>query len=93
MFRSGREQVEYFDVETGFQLGSEASRATPQGIVPTVNIMRNYQPFGNLLQATTFVQRAMGFEQVVTITSCEYDEVPPEVFVLPPSVSALLPPR
>lgn len=93
VFRTGREQIEYFDVETGLQIGSEASRATPQGIVPTVNVLRNYQKFGSLLQATTFVQRAMGFEQVVTLTSCEYDRVPDTTFDLPPAISALLPPR
>jgi len=91
-FRTGSEQIEYFDAETGFQIGAEAERATPQGIVPTVNILRNYQPFGEVLQATTFVQRALGFEQVVTITSCTYDQVPDETFARPPAVSALLPP-
>lgn len=90
VFRAGHEQIEYFDQETGLQIGSESSRATPQGIVPTVNILRNYQKFGNLLQATTFVQRAMGFEQVVTLTSCEYDQVPTSIFELPPPISALL---
>jgi hypothetical protein len=93
VFRTGREQIEYFDVETGLQIGSETSRATPQGIVPTVNVLRNYQKFGSLLQATTFVQRAMGFEQVVTLTSCEYDQVPDATFDLPPAIAALLPPR
>lgn len=90
-FLSGREQFDLFDTETGLQLGSEASRATPQGIVPTVNVLRNYQRFGAVLQPTTFVQRAMGFEQVVTLTSCEYDQVPDATFVLPPSVAALIP--
>jgi hypothetical protein len=93
VFRTGREQTEYFDVETGLLIGSEASRATPQGIVPTVNILRDYQRFGPLLQATIFVQRAMGFEQVVTLTSCEYDRVPDTTFDPPPSIMALLPPR
>jgi|SRR5690606_17111424 len=91
-FNSGNEQIEYFDAETGLQIGSEASRATPQGIVPTVNVLRDYRKFGNLLQATTFIQRAMGFEQVVTLTSCEYDVVPESAFALPPAVAALLPP-
>lgn len=91
VFHTGREQFEYFDVESGLQIGTEAARATPQGIVPTVNILRNYQKFGDLLQATTFIQRAMGFEQVVTLTSCEYDQVPPSAFDLPPAVVALLP--
>lgn len=93
VFRTGREQTEYFDVESGLLIGSEASRATPQGIVPTVNVLRNYQRFGSLLQATTFVQRAMGFEQVVTLTSCEYDRVADATFDPPPSVMALLGPR
>lgn len=93
VFRTGREQIEFFDVDTGFQIGSEALRATPQGIVPTVNVLRNYQRFGSLMQATVFVQRAMGFEQVVTLTSCEYDQVPDTAFDLPPAISALLPPR
>lgn len=91
VFHTGREQFEYFDVESGLQIGTEASRATPQGIVPTVNILRDYQKFGDLLQATTFIQRALGFEQVVTLTSCEYDQVPASAFEPPPAVTALLP--
>jgi hypothetical protein len=90
-FHAGPEQHEYFDVETGLQIGAEANRATPQGIVPTVTILRDYRRFGTLLQATTFVQRAMGFEQVVTLTSCEYDTVADSVFEMPADVAALAP--
>ena len=90
-FHSGPDQLEYFDVETGLQIGAEANRATPQGIVPTVTVLRDYRKFGTLLQATTFVQRAMGFEQVVTLTSCEYNAVPDSVFEMPPAVVALIP--
>jgi hypothetical protein len=91
VFQTGREQFEYYDAETGLQIGSEATRATPQGLVPTVNILRDYRQFGPLLQATTFVQRALGFEQVVTLTSWEYDRVASSAFTLPPEVAALLP--
>jgi hypothetical protein len=90
VFRSGNDQIEYFDVETGLQIGSEASRTTPQGVIPTVNVYRNYKRFGPVLQATTFVQRALGFEQVVTISSCEYDTVPTTAFEPPAQVKALL---
>lgn len=90
-FRSGREQIEYFDVATGLQVGSETTRTTAQGAIPTVNVLRDYRRFGDLLQATTFVQRAMGFEQIVTLNSCEYDQVPDSAFALPPEVMALLP--
>jgi hypothetical protein len=90
VLKSGQDEVEYFDETTGFQIGSEASRATPQGVVPTVNILRDYRKFGALMQATTFVQRALGFEQVVTIASCEYDAVPDATFDLPADVLALM---
>ena len=87
---SGSQQFEYYDVESGLQLGSEATRATPQGLVQTVNILRDYKRFGPLMQATVFVQRALGFEQVVTISSCEYDVVPAETFELPAPIRALI---
>ena len=87
---SGNEQTEYFDVETGLQIGSEAARAVPQGVVQTVNILRNYRKFGPLMQATSFVQRALGFEQVVTIESYEYDVVPDAAFTAPADVRALV---
>jgi hypothetical protein len=58
--------------------------------VPTVNVTRNYRKFGALMQATTFVQRALGLEQVVTITSCEYDTVTDATFDPPADVRALV---
>jgi hypothetical protein len=87
---SGNEQSEYFDVEAGLQIGSEAARALPQGVVQTVNILRNYRKFGALMQATTFVQRALGLEQVITINSYEYDVVPDAAFNAPADVKALI---
>ena len=90
VFRSGNDQIEYFDVESGLQIGSEASRTTSQGVIPTVNLYRKYKRFGPVLQATSFVQRALGFEQVVTISSCEYDTVPTTAFEPPAQVKALL---
>ena len=58
--------------------------------VHTVNIVRNYMKFGPLMQATTYVQRALGFEQTMTLTSIEYDNVPDATFDPPAEVKALL---
>jgi hypothetical protein len=91
VFNSGNEQMEYFDAATGLQIGTEASRATPQGVVQTVNILRDYRKFGPLLHAATFIQRALGFEQIVTVTSCEYNTVPAVAFEPPAEVRALRP--
>ncbi|MEO8484090.1 MAG: hypothetical protein ABI634_17900 [Acidobacteriota bacterium] len=87
---SGNEQFEYFDLTSGLQAGSEMTRTLPQGVVPTTNFTRDYKKFGALLQATTIVQRALGLEQVVTITSVDYDKVPDSVFQIPADVKPLL---
>jgi hypothetical protein len=89
VFASGNEQMEYFDTATGLQIGTEAARATPQGVVQTINILRDYRKFGALLHAGTFIQRALGFEQIVTVTSCDYNTVPASAFDLPAEVRAL----
>lgn len=87
---SGHEQIEYFDVDTGLLIGSEADQASPQGVVHTVNVVRNYARFGPILQATTFIQRALGFEQTMVLTSVEYDTVPDSIFDPPAAVRALI---
>jgi hypothetical protein len=89
VYGSGSEQIEYFDTNTGLQIGAESARAMPQGVVQSVSILRDYRKFGQLLQAATLVQRALGFEQVVTVTSCEYNLVPIGAFEPPAEVKAL----
>jgi hypothetical protein len=90
VFASGNEQFDFFDTETGLRIGTEVTRATASGSVPTVNLLRDYKAFGPLLQATTLVQRALGFEQVVTITSCEYTPHPQGTFDPPAEIQALI---
>jgi hypothetical protein len=89
VYGSGSEQIEYFDTNTGLQIGVESARALPQGVVQSVSMLRNYRRFGQLLQASTLVQRALGFEQIVTVTSCEYNVVPIGAFEPPAEVRAL----
>lgn len=90
VFRTGLEQIEYYDVDAGYEIGSEADRALPYGVVHTVNVLRDYRPFGALRWPTTLVQRTMGIEQVVTIASCDYGAVPDSTFTPPPAVRALV---
>ena len=90
IFTSGVEQTEYFDVETGRQLGWEASRQTELGVIPTSAILRDYKKFGALMQATTVVQKALFLEQVLHVTSCEYDVVDDKAFDLPAQIKALI---
>ncbi len=90
VFNSGVEQTEYFDVETGLEIGSESQRETPMGVLPTKVIMRDHRKFGALLQPTVMVQSTMGIDQVFKIASYEYNTVPPATFDPPAVIKALI---
>ena len=87
---SGVEQTEYYDVETGLQIGSESQRDTPMGVLPTKVMLREYQKFGGLKQPTVLVQSTMGIDQVFRIMSYEYNDVPATAFDPPPQIKALI---
>ena len=87
---SGVEQDEFFDTTTQLQLGWEARRATPLGVVPTTAILREYKKFGALLHPTVLVQKALFVEQVLRVTSIEYNVVPNSAFNPPPAIKALI---
>lgn len=90
VYVSGREQFEYYSVETGLQIGTEGQRETPMGRVPSLTYLRNYKQFGPIVQATELVNQALGIEQVLRITAFDYDNVPDSTFALPPAIQALV---
>lgn len=90
VFNSGTEEFQFFDTETGLRLGTEAKRETALGIVPSTSMWREYKPFGPIRQATVIVQRPLGIEQVVRLTTIEYDVVPAEAFDMPAQIKALI---
>jgi hypothetical protein len=86
----GNEDFEFYDVETGLRAGSIATRESPMGNVTTTSVEGDYKKFGNVLQATTIVQKMMGVEQKLTLTGVDYDTVAPTVFELPAPIKALI---
>ena len=89
---SGSEQHEYFDAETGLQIGMDASRVMSLGSnpLPFTAVLRDYRKYGDVLQPTTLVQRTLGLEQVIRVTSIEYNSAPADAFEPPPAVKALI---
>lgn len=87
---SGLDQTEYFDVETGFQIGLEVTRETPFGSVPTRTMFRDHKKFGALMLPTSQVQSVLISQQVVTLTSYEFDVVPATAFDVPAVIKALI---
>lgn len=90
VLKSKNERIEYFDVNTGFQIGSESTRATPQGPVPVISVLRDYRKYGALMLPASLTQKLMGIEQIVNINTYEFDNVPADAFDLPPAIKALI---
>jgi hypothetical protein len=88
--RGGGEDFEFYDVATGLKAGQMMQRETPMGTVPATLTFSDYRKFGDMLHPATQKVTAMGTEQVVTITSVEYDKVDPAVFEIPAQIKALI---
>jgi hypothetical protein len=88
--KDGGEDVEFYDAETGLKAGATGTRETPMGPMTVTQVHSDYRKFGALLLATTLKQSAMGVEQVLKITSIEFDNVPPTAFEPPAQIKALI---
>jgi zinc protease len=88
--KGGGEDFEFYDVETGLKAGSIATRDTAMGTFTGTTVESDYKRFGKLMQATTIKQTVMGLQQVITISSIEYDNVDPSVFEPPAAIKAIV---
>ncbi len=88
--KDGGEETEYYDAQTGLRAGTIQTRETPMGSITATQVLSDYKNFGGLLVPTTMKQTAMGVEQVLKVTSVEYDKVPPSTFDLPAQIKALV---
>jgi hypothetical protein len=84
------EETIYLDAESYLPIGVEKISETPMGSMPTTTSTGEFKKFGAFMQPTVMVQSAMGFEQVIRITSYEFDVVPPAACDLPPAIKALI---
>ena len=88
--KSGGEDFDFYDVETGLKAGSIGTRESQMGPFNATQIHSDYKKLGGLLVPTTIKQSAMGVQQIVTLTAIEFDSVDPKVFELPAPIKALL---
>ena len=88
--KTGREDIEFYDVATGLKAGSITNRETPMGAMTVTTVEQDYRRFGNLLVPTMVSAQLAGVKQVITITSIEFDNVAASVFEPPAEIKALL---
>jgi hypothetical protein len=87
---NGDEDFEFFDADNGLLIGSIVTRESPLGTMKATNVMSDYRAFSGLQLPTRQVQRVLGTEQVVTITSVEFGGVDPAAFAPPAAILALV---
>jgi hypothetical protein len=88
--KSGGEDTEFYDVKTGLQAGKIFGRETEMGTMTSTVTIKEYRKFGNLLQPTSIRQQVGPVEQVITVESVEYDNVPASMFEPPAAIKALI---
>jgi hypothetical protein len=88
--KDGGEDVDFYDVETGLKAGAVVTRESQMGPMTVTQVHSDYKKFGGMLMATTMKQTAMGVEQVLKITSIEFDNVEPSTFEPPAQIKALI---
>jgi hypothetical protein len=90
VWKSGRETFDCYSVTTGLLIAAVVKQETPSGAIEVTNLLGDYKDFGGQKIATRITQQAMGQEQVMTISSVEYDAADPAVFEMPAPIKALV---
>lgn len=88
--KTGRESNEFFDVKTGFLVGSQGSRATPMGDMEITVVHDNFKKFGDMTASTKTTQKIGEIEQIFNIEKIEFDKVDDKTFDLPDEIKALV---
>jgi hypothetical protein len=86
---SGIEMNNFFSVATGLMVGSSGNLPTPMGDAFVEVVVADYKEFDGLLYPTMTTQKAMGAEQVLTITEMDFSPIDPAVYALPEAVKTL----
>jgi hypothetical protein len=72
------------------KIGTTGSREGPMGPMNITVSQTDYKKFGDVMVPTTIKQSVSGVSNVITITSMEFDNVPPTTFDVPERIKALI---
>lgn len=89
----GDTATEYFDPQSGLQVGLVRSVDSPMGRMKVIGAVGDYKPFGDLTLPTRMTQKLpTGQQMALTLTAVEFDTVPAGTFALPAPIKALASP-
>lgn len=91
---SGETYLEFFDAKSSLLVGRVGTAETPSGPAEVRTVIADYKKFGDLLVPTKGASKTtiggQAFEEIITLTTVQYDSVDPAVFELPGQIKALL---
>jgi hypothetical protein len=90
VWKSGRETFDCYSVASGLLVATVAKQESPMGTVEVTTLVSDYKDFGGQKIATRLTQQAMGQEQVLVLTSVDYDAAPDSTFRMPAAIKALV---
>ena len=88
--KSGGEDIEFYDAETGLKAGAISTRDSQMGPIQSTMSWSDYKKFGKLLHPATTKVSAVNTQMIMVITSVEYGTVDPSVFAIPAQIKALI---
>lgn len=86
----GVEMFNYFSVATGLLVGATGDLPTPMGKIFVETEIGGYQEFDGRFYPTMNRQKAMGTEQVLTLSEVDFSEIDPSVYALPEAIKTLV---
>lgn len=89
-WKSGRESHECYAVDGGLLVALQSTIASPMGKMETTQLLSDYKEFGGVRHATVLRQQMMGAEQLLTITSIEYEGIDESAFTPPAAIRTLI---
>lgn len=90
VWKSGRETFDCYSVASGLLIASMGKQESPMGTIDVTNLISDYKDFGGQKVATRLTQQVMGNEQVLIITTVDYDAADPASFEMPAAIKALV---
>lgn len=89
VWKSGRESYDCYAVDGGLLVGSVNTQESPMGNMTVTTLVSDYRQFGNVRMPTKLTQEMMGQQQVINVSSVEFDVVDDAAFTPPAEIAAL----
>jgi hypothetical protein len=90
VWQSGRETFDCYHVDTGLLIATTAETDSPMGAMAVTTRLTDYRDFAGMMVPTRLVLEMMGTQQVLTISTVEFDDVDTSLIEPPAAIRVLM---